>query len=151
MIRFLQLSILIFGCSNPKKNKEEGKPEVSPTNQPTEEVNKNPEEDQYTLVLRYVDNRVIVYINDSTVFDTGTVYGEYVRNIDLTKYVNAGQTDLKVELYNGKPPYDTVSPGWMVVYDIFINDELVEFVREEKQDGKIGLVYTESHDLSDIW
>ncbi|MEO9870101.1 hypothetical protein [Ekhidna sp.] len=158
MTRLLQLAtlaLIAIACSGPQKNKEEDKAkETSESNeasQPSEESSEKIEGDQYKLVLRHVDNRVIVYVNDSTIFDTGTVYGEYVRNIDLTKYVNAGQTDLKVELYNGKPPYDTMSPGWMIVYDIFINDELVEFVREEKQDGKVGLVYTESHDLSDIW
>ena len=94
---------------------------------------------------------MVAYINDSTIFDTGTVYGEYNRTIDLTPYVNADKNDLKVELYNGKPPYDTHSPSWMIVYDLFINDELVEFVREEKNDGKVGLVFTERHDLSDLW
>ena len=160
MIRLLQLVLLatlIFGCSSPQKNKEETKEEetTEANEAETDEVEAEPaiqyEGDQFKLVIRHVDNRVIAYINDSTIFDTGTVYGEYNVTIDLTPYVNEDKNDLKVELYNGKPPYDTHSPSWMIVYDLFINDELVEFVREEKNDGKVGLVFTESHDLSDLW
>lgn len=157
MNRLLQLVILAtitFACSSPQKSNEADKPEETPASteaKPAKKVEPQFDGDQYKMVIRHVDNRVVVSINDSTIFDTGTVYGEYVRELDLTGYVNANKTDLKVELYNGKPPYDTHSPSWMIVYDLFINDELVDFVTEEKNDGKVGLVYTETHDLSDLW
>lgn len=150
------LLALIVSCSSPKK-KNEGKKSVTEsamadgTPPAPENSESSGEGDEYKLVLKYIDNRVVVHMNDSIVYDSKTVYGAYNIEIFLTEYVNAGMTDLKVELYNGKPPYNIASPEWKVAYDIFINDQLVEFVAEGKKDGELGLVHTEEHDLSDIW
>ncbi len=155
LLQLVLLALITFSCSSSQNKKEEDKPQETPAPAaeatPAKKAEPKVDGDQYKMVIRHVDNRVVVSINDSTIFDTGTVYGEYVREIDLTSYVKANKNNLKVELYNGKPPYDTHSPGWMIVYDLFINDELVDFVTEERNDGKVGLVHTERHDLSDLW
>lgn len=159
-MKYLKYSIILLAftisCSSPKKNKEEKKnvteSEIANGTPPTPQNSESSADgDEYKLVLKYIDNRVVIHMNDSIVYDSKTVYGAYNIEIFLTKYVNAGMTDLKVDLYNGKPPYNIASEEWKVAYDIFINDQLVEFVAEGKKDGKLGLVHTEEHDLSDIW
>ena len=150
------LLVFLIGCSSPQKNKEEKKSvtekEIADGTPPAPQNSQSESDgDEYKLVLKYIDNRVVVHINDSIIYDSKTVYGAYDIEIFLTDYVDAGMTDLKVELYNGKPPYNIASPEWKIAYDIFINDELVEFVAEGKKDGELGLVHTEEHDLSDIW
>lgn len=158
MKHFLLLIILVLcttACSNSKKGgKEEPQQKVaeeSKATNPTPDSEKKSDGDQYKLVLRHVDNRAVVYINDSTIFDTGDMpAGPYEKEIDLTEYVKTGKTDLKVELYNSNPPKEAMKPGWMIVYDIFANDELVDFIREQKNESTVGLVYTEVHDLKDM-
>jgi len=39
----------------------------------------------------------------------------------------------------------------MIVYDIFVGEELVEFVSEKRNESREGVVFTEEYDLSDIW
>ncbi len=150
------LLAFVVACSSPKKKNEENKSatesEMADGTPPSPQNSTSTgDTDEYKLVLKYIDNRVVIHMNDSIVYDSKTVYGAYNIEIFLTKYVNAGMTDLKVDLYNGKPPYNIASEEWKVAYDIFINDQLVEFVAEGKKDGKLGLVHTEEHDLSDIW
>lgn len=147
---------IIVACSSPKKNNNEKKgvseKEIADGTPPAPQNSESTSEgDEYKLVLKYIDNRVVVHMNDSVIYDSKTVYGAYNIEIFLSEYVAAGKTNLKVELYNGKPPYNIASPEWKVAYDIFINDELVEFVAEGKKDGELGLVHTEVHDLADIW
>lgn len=148
------LLVLSIACTKKQESPTEEKPsanQASKAGQP-EETSVTPEEDQYKLILKHVDNRVIVYMNDSTVFDTGMQPGgPYEKEIDLTQFVNANKTNLKVELYNSNPPNETMKPGWMIVYDIFINDEVVEFVTEKKNEGTVGVVFTETYDLATIW
>ena len=145
----------MMACSSPAKKSEENNEGDNTTQSETTEAAENtPQEsdgDKYEMVINYIDNRAIVYINDSTIYDSKTVNGVMDIRIDLTPYVEVGMKDLKVELYNGKPPYNVASPSWKIVYDIFINDELVEFVSEGERDGRVGLVHTEIHDLDDIW
>lgn len=144
----------VFACSGPQKKEDEQLPLSKPkkTQSAKESAENQNLVDQYVLILRHVDNQVIIYINDSTIFDTGVLTGgPYEREIDLTEYVEAEKTNLKVELYNTNPPTETMRPGWMIVYDIFINDQLVDFIREKRNESREGLVYTETHDLSDIW
>lgn len=152
------LTICVTHCSPPKSNQQE-----STADQTSEQSKKNTPEaapesslenfegDRYYLILKYINNRAVVFLNDSLIYDSKTVDGAFEVEVDLSEYVKAGMTDLKVELYNGVPPYNTASPDWQIAYDIFINDELVEFVSEESKDGRIGLVHTETHDLSTIW
>ncbi|MFK7952653.1 MAG: hypothetical protein AB8B73_07375, partial [Ekhidna sp.] len=111
------LLLLIGACTSPKKNNEEKKgiseKEIADDTPPTPENSRSETDgDEYKLVLKYIDNRVVVHINDSIIYDSKTVYGAYDIEIYLSDYVNAGMTDLKVELYNGKPPYNIASPEW---------------------------------------
>ncbi len=59
--------------------------------------------------------------------------------------------ELRIDLYNGLDPYDNqVDLHWELVYDLYINDEIVEFVAESDDDGKIGRVFSETHLLNDL-
>lgn len=159
LISIILLALFVFSCSPSNKKDGESKAKtpsaVEDKNKPNEAPESSLEEgfegDRYRLVISYINNRAVVYMSDSLVYDSETVDGEVNVEVELTPYVESGMTNLKVEMYNGTPPYNTASPDWKVAYDIFINDQLVEFVTEESKDGKIGLVHTENHDLSDLW
>ena len=149
--QYMVVVLCMIACSAPKKDQKENDTEPPSTTKISEESSSPSSGDKYEMAINFIDNRAIVYLNDSTIYDSETVTGIVDVTIDLTPYVSAGMTDLKVELYNGQPPYNTASPSWKIVYDIFINGELVEFVSEGERDGKVGLVHTELHDLKDIW
>ena len=160
LLLLVLLTFFLIACSGPKTKEENVvkdstqavKAQTSPVASEEPDSNREPEEDQYTLILKHVDNRVVIYINDSTIFDSGEVLGgTYEREIDLTEYVINQKNNLKIELYNTNPPDESMRPGWMIVYDIFINDELVEFISEKRNESREGVVFTESYDLSDIW
>ena len=154
ILLIILLSVFLLACSNSSKNNADVPTAISDSVSSIETgiTKENQKKNECKLVLNHVDNRVIIYINDSTIFDTGIVPGgPYEKEIDLTDLVQSGETDLRVELYNSNPTDETIKPGWMIVYDIFVNDELIDFIREKRNETKEGLVYTETHDLSDIW
>ena len=101
------------------------------------------------LVFSYLNNRAVVYLSDSLIYDSQTVTGEFNVEVDLTEFVEAGLTDLKIDVYNGELPYNSASPDWKIVYDIYFNEELIEFV-SEAGGSSLGLVHTENHNLSDL-
>ena len=153
IILFITLGIFINACSSSGGNNQEKPKEnnvAKPTNERTQSESQRSGETEYRMIISHIDNRAVVHINDSVIYDSETLYGPVDVELDLTAYVNTGKTDLKVDMYNGKPPYNTSSPGWLIVYDLYVDDEIVEFVSEGAEDGRIGLVYTESHDLSEL-
>ena len=135
---------VLFYCSPPakKENNDVGT---------LEREGSNTDGDQYLLVLRYIDNRALVHIDDSVIYDSETVAGAFNIEIDLSPYVAEGKTELRVDLYNGRPPYNTTDSHWELAYDIYVNGELADFVREGERDGRIGNVFSETHYLDDIW
>ncbi len=157
-LQLVLLTVLIVGCTPQTKNQQgseadentESKEENKPVEAPEVSL-EDYEGDRYRMIIKFINNRAVVYLSDSLIYDSQTVDGAFNIELELTKYVEAGLTDLKVDVYNGQPPYNTASPDWKIVYDIFINDELVDFVSEESKDGRIGLVHTETHDLTNIW
>lgn len=139
--------LIIAGCSSSNKvtndeaNDQTVRAAVKDANQP----------DQYKVVLRQIDNRAIVHVDDSVIYDSKTVAGDFNIEVDITKLVEEGAIELRVDLYNGKEPYNQLDTHWDIVYDIMRNDELVEFVRESGDDGRVGKVYSETFYLDELW
>lgn len=142
----LILCIATSCTSSSKQNTEE---EDKASEIASEESANQP--DQYMVVLRQIDNRAIVHIDDSVVYDSKTVAGDFEIEVDITRYVEEGAIELRVDLYNGKEPYNQLDAHWDIVYDIMKNDELVEFVRESGDDGRVGKVYSETFYLDELW
>ena len=75
MKRYIHLVIFITflaACSSPKKGKEESKTEEAEMSEPAQPIggpSQDSEGDEYKIVLKYIDNRAIVYMNDSIVYD----------------------------------------------------------------------------------
>ncbi|MEQ8627622.1 hypothetical protein [Ekhidna sp.] len=150
-MKYIFHSIIILfisiGCTAPNNDsKEEANDKAE--NAAVEDAN---QPDQYKVVLRQIDNRAIVHIDDSVIYDSKTVAGDFNIEIDISKYVEEGAIELRVDLYNGKEPYNQLDTHWDIVYDIMRNDELVEFVRESGDDGRVGKVYTETFYLDELW
>ncbi|WP_424962270.1 hypothetical protein [Ekhidna sp.] len=138
---------IAFGCTSPNsESKQESNEETQSA--PAEASN---QPDQYKVVLRQIDNRAIVHVDDSVIYDSKTVAGDFNIEVDITKYVEEGAIELRVDLYNGKEPYNQLDTHWDIVYDIMRNDELVEFVRESGDDGRVGKVYSETFYLDELW
>lgn len=136
---------LAVGCSSSSGNTGSNETENPGSEVVAEDVPK------YQLVFRQIDNRAKAYVNDSLIYDSQNMAGAIELEIDLSEMVSEGNAKLTVELYNGKEPYNQLDSYWEIVYDIFIDGELIEFVRESGNDGQVGKVFSETHYLDELW
>lgn len=158
MTRFLQLitvSLLMFSCSQPKKEEvqdDQKKPQTETSEKSEEATESSTQDGEYKIVFRKIDNRVLVHVDDSLIYDSGTLGGnpDLAIEIFLTKYVVMGKNEIRIDGYNGVEPYNQADSHWELVYDIFINDEIVDFVREANDKGDVGKVFEEIHFLNEL-
>ena len=142
---FLLLVLLISACSAPKKEQEETKEEVT-------QVKEQELQAKYLLAISEIDNRVNVLVNDSLIFDSGTIHNSPEVNfkIDLTPYVITGDEEVKLKLLNGLEPYEPQADAqWEVRYDLIVDGEIVDFVHEYDDDGRIGEVFETTYIINE--
>lgn len=158
MMRFLQLaiiSLLLFSCGSSKKEENQsdsketpqaGAPETPVSSDTTDQ------KDSYKIVFRKIDNKAILFIEDSVIYDSGTIAGNPDLEVEifLTEYVERGQIEIRIDSYNGVEPYNQADSHWELVYDIYKNDEIIDFVREANDNGDVGKVFEEFHYLDEL-
>ncbi|MFY0608072.1 MAG: hypothetical protein JXR10_15235 [Cyclobacteriaceae bacterium] len=136
---FVLLSIL--GCESPiNKNKENASsiPKTIPNG--------------YRLVFSKIDNKVNVYIDDELIYTSEAIHKnpELDIEIDLTPYIKAPMSILKIDLFNGEEPYhDQLDPAWEVRYEIFYGAELLDFIHEIDDNNLLGKVLEISYVLKE--
>ena len=158
MKRFLQvlsILLLLFSCSQPKKEEaktDQKTEQEQPSETQQEATQRTDGSNEYKVVFRKIDNRVLLHVEDSLIYDSGTVGGNPDLEIEifLTEYVEAGKTEIRIDGYNGVEPYDQADSHWELVYDIYINDEIMDFVREANDKGDVGKVFEEIHFLNEL-
>ncbi|MEP1094370.1 MAG: hypothetical protein ABJG78_04640 [Cyclobacteriaceae bacterium] len=165
MIRLLQLatiSLLLFSCGQPKKEEAQNDQEKKADDQVSqklesdtrsaEQEDESKGEDEYKIVFRKIDNRVLLHVADSLIYDSGTIGDNPELEIEffLTQYVAEGKNEIRIDSYNGVEPYNQADSHWELAYDIYKNDELVEFVREASDTGDVGKVFEETHYLDEF-
>jgi len=159
MIRFLQLatvSLLLFSCGQTNKEEAQESQEKTPQAETSERaedtIASTDQGNEYKVVFRKIDNRVLLHVDDSLIYDSGTVGGNPDLEIEifLTKYVEMGKNEILIHGYNGVEPYNQADSHWELVYDIYINDQIVDFVREANDKGDVGKVFEEVHFLNEL-
>ena len=114
--------------------------------------NASAESDDYYLLFTYIDNRVEVYAGDSLIFDSGFIEG----NPDLQLQVDFDPNNLKsntltVNLLNGEDvEVEQIDRHWEITYEIFKNEEPIEYQSESGDNYETGLVFSMEYDLNDL-
>ncbi len=159
MLRALQLvfiSLLLFSCGSSKKETAENNEQETPENSASETAqvssDSTNQEDSYKIVFRKIDNKALLFVEDSLIYDSGTIAGNPDLEVEifLTDYVKRGQIEIRIDSYNGVEPYNQADSHWELVYDIYKNDEIIDFVREANDNGDVGKVFEEFHFLDEL-
>ena len=152
-ITTLSLFLIFLSCSSSNEKKEDAKDD-NKESIPSAELDETltTDDDSFYMIFSKIDNRVVVQMDDSVIYDSKTIGGNPDLNlrVDLMDFYNLGMYSLKVDLYNGVEPYDPqMDSDWRIVYDIYRGTELIEFIAESGSDGRVGLVFSETHSLDD--
>ncbi len=154
-MQLLTVSVLLLSCGGSTKEEGKSQPQQSQeseADQSQESVSSGEEGDVYRIIFRKIDNKVLLHVEDSLIYDSGTIAGNPDLEVEifLTEYVEAGKIEIRVDGYNGVEPYNQADSHWEIVYDIFKNDEIIEFVREASDRGEVGKVFEEFHYLDEL-
>lgn len=137
---FLISTILICSCSSERTSSEEA------TSSSIKKSSKD------FLLLTKIDNKVMVYVNDSVIFTSPKIESspDLSFNVDLSSFISSPSDEIKLELYNGNEPYiDQEDPLWEVRYELTINNEIVDYRNESGKNNKIGLVFQKIYKVSE--
>jgi len=105
---------------------------------------------EYSIEFSRVDNRATVHINDSLVYNTGTIDGnpELSLKVNLTDFMKTGVNYIRVDVYNGSgADFDSFDENWEVYYEIFKNQDPIDFFTEKSSNGTAGLVSSMTYEV----
>lgn len=110
------------------------------------------EKAKYFLEFEKIDNKVEVFLGDSLIYNSGLVRSNPKFIIQVNIYESLLQEigkELTVRLTNGAPGVrDGDDIHWEVKYFLIKGDEeVLDFVWEEADDGKAGIVFEEKYTL----
>ena len=100
-----------------------------------------------------IDNKVTISVNDSLVYDSGTVdFNQQLNNnlsVQLGNYLTKGRDKVIIRLYNGHEPYlkDEEDKHWEIEYQIIKNGVEIDLMWDMGDDNKKGLVFEEKYFL----
>lgn len=111
------------------------------------------EGEKYVFVFNKIDNKVEIIINDSLVYDSGTLNhnpelkGLY--NYDISKHLTRERNEVIVRLYNGFAPYPKHQKDkhWEIEYSLFKNGKEYDLMWDVGDDYRTGLVFEEKYYL----
>ncbi|MEP1094352.1 MAG: hypothetical protein ABJG78_04545 [Cyclobacteriaceae bacterium] len=107
--------------------------------------------ESYHIEFERIDNRVEVWVGDSLVYNSGIIRRN-PKDLGIKVYIDdlllEKSNELTVKLING---LDGAKDGddihWEVKYVVFKGDELYEYLWEEADDGRVGVVIEETYIL----
>jgi len=136
--------ILFIACGSPSSK-------TSEVNNDTSLIKDYPDEG-YLFSITSIDNRVNILVDDSLVFDSETIGGGQKVNFEvpITAFLKRGDEVVKIQLYNGIPPYNPqFDQEWKIAYDFVIDGEIVDFAHESGSDGKVGVVFENTYKIEE--
>lgn len=137
--------LALLSCGSPSKENDKKQAEETTEEAPTQTTG-------YFLAISKVDNAVKVFVNDSLIFDSGTIHEspEVDFELNLTPLIVDGSETVKIELWNGVEPYhEQADPLWELRYDLIKDGEIIDFIHEFGDDNAIGLVYENSYIINE--
>ena len=137
----IPIFLLICSCNTTLKKKE--RPELG-----EKELNSS----EYLLNFKRIDNLAKVYIQDSLIYSSPIVHGnpEIDYMIDFSEFIVDGSETLKIQLFNGKAPFDyQEDPHWEIRYYLIIKGEIVDFTHEIGDDNALGKVFEYTYTINE--
>lgn len=114
--------------------------------------------DKYRIHFYKIDNLAKVYVNGQLVFVSSFINNnpELDLAVGLSKSMTPGKNTIRVELYNGlqeeietlkEVEAESMDESWEVYYEVFREDEPIDFVHEKANNKKAGLVFASDHEI----
>ncbi|WP_420317644.1 hypothetical protein [Ekhidna sp.] len=105
----------------------------------------------YTFIFEKVDNRVEILVNDSIIYDSGTINDPHSfsgKKISIGPYLKHANNKVVVRLYNGYEPYENqIDRSWQIKYALMEGTDEYENYWEKGRDYRVGLVLEEAYYL----
>lgn len=98
-----------------------------------------------------INNQAKIYIDGELVHDTQPINGKISseRDVSLSKYLTRGNHTIKIELWNGEGlPGDEYDKYWEIYYEIFLKGVPIDYIHEQTDNGKPGLVWSGEHEIT---
>lgn len=138
----LLFSMVVLRCSAPE-----------PSDEKLYQVDEDTSE-QYWISFYKIDNQVKVYVDDDLIFDSFDLKKENLENIvlNLDEDLDSGRHKIRIDLYNDSP-YDGFmgfDKHWEVYYEFFRYEVPIDYIHEKGDDGKKGLVFSQTHEIEVI-
>ena len=105
---------------------------------------------KYYIVFTKIDNQAKVYVEDSLVITTKLYDENPDLNVryDLNKFLKKGKNTVRVELLNGSGDwFFEFDSDWEIFYEIFKNNDPIDFMSEDSSEGGLGLVFSFTHEI----
>lgn len=142
---------LVIACSSPKNSNQT--PVISSVED--KELDKTIRRDttvgkyQYSVLFARVQDRVMVYVNDQEVFNSGLIEDSESLpiRVGLDQYVTSGVNDIKIELYND-PNASGKDTSAEVYFELFRGRDPVDFAHEVSKTADMGLVLERTFQLA---
>lgn len=106
--------------------------------------------DTYYILFTKIDNQAKVWVNGELKYNSGVIEGNPSNlgfKVDLSNYLSAEQNKIEIQLYNGSEDKTRSDEHWEIYYEIFENNKPIEFIHEYSNNRKLGLVYSNSHEI----
>ncbi|MFZ9046789.1 MAG: hypothetical protein ACO2ZZ_13095 [Cyclobacteriaceae bacterium] len=104
---------------------------------------------QNYFVFEKIDNEVKILLDDEAHYNSGQISGnpEMELKIDLVD-LNEIQT-ITIKLLNGSGQFDQEDKHWEIRYELFLDDQPVDYIWEYADDSRTGIVFEKKYKLSE--
>lgn len=109
--------------------------------------------DNCTVSFYRVDNKVDIAVNDAVVYTTGIINNNPNLNgtlsFDISPFLTSNPDTVSIRLYNGVEPYSNLQKDqhWEIEYSLKMNGLELDFMWNEGDDDRKGLVFEETYYL----
>lgn len=92
-----------------------------------------------SILFSRIDNQVKIFIDDKLIYDSGIIDGDPDLNIevDLNPHLKSGDNFVVLEVLNAECK-ECITNQWAVRYEVFQNNESVDYVYESDEDKDLG-------------
>ncbi|MEQ8882298.1 MAG: hypothetical protein RLO17_04395 [Cyclobacteriaceae bacterium] len=106
---------------------------------------------EYYVLFRKIDNRVNIYMEDSLIYQSKLIDGnpeDLNLKVDISEHLRQGPNKLRVELINGSGEgFFEKDSYWEIFYEIFKNEDPIDYMSEKSSNGTTGLVFSFTHEI----
>ena len=107
---------------------------------------------EFSIVFEKVDNQVEIYAGKELLYTSGLIGNNPELNLSYTfKLSDIKGSEITIKLKNGVTEDGNESDRhWEIMYELFKNNEPVDYQWESADDYKTGIVFEKTYDLSTL-